>query len=172
MNTKARITAERLRDLLSYDPQTGEFRWVRPTTRSVRVGDVAGSSGPGYVGIFIDGYRYYAHRLAWLHMTGAFPRQQLDHINGDRRDNRFSNLRECSGSQNQQNRAANKANRTGLVGVCLHKRSGKFQAQITVQGKTRALGMFADPQAAHAAYLDAKRAAHKFQPTPQNKAAA
>jgi hypothetical protein len=169
MNQK--LTAERLRQILNYDPGTGVFTWLAPTSRAIRAGSVAGTKGAGYVGIMIDGYRHYAHRLAWLYSSGSLPKGQIDHINGDRRDNRLSNLRECSGSENQQNRPPNRSNKCGLIGVCWHKSSGQWQSQIGVNGKTRSLGMYRTPEAAHQAYLEAKSNLHQFQPMPRKETA-
>jgi hypothetical protein len=100
-------------------------------------------------------------RLAWFYTTGAWPKDQIDHIDGNKSNNRFANLREATPSQNTQNqRRAMRTNKLGILGVILAR--GKFRAQIWFDGKNKFLGYFATAEAAHAAYLAAKR---KFHPT-------
>lgn len=159
------LTAERLRELLSYDCDTGEFRWRKSTTNSVRVGAAAGRSGPkGYRLIKIDCRTWLAHRLAWLYVHGRWPASQIDHINGDKADNRLANLREATAAENQHNKFRAQANNrtSGLLGVCWHKRDRRWVAQIKVGGKVRHIGLFATPEAAHDAYLKAKAELHPF----------
>jgi hypothetical protein len=81
-----------LRELLSYDPKTGMFTWRIRSARRVHIGDVAGGvNGRGYLTIRVDGRQYLAHRLAFLHMTGSWPKKEhIDHINMDRADNRWA----------------------------------------------------------------------------------
>lgn len=110
--------------------------------------------------ITLKGKDYLSHRLAWFYMTGAWPEQEIDHINGVRDDNRFANLREADRQINCQNvRKPYKNNRTGLLGV--KPSLGKFVARIYVDGKERHLGTFKTPGLAHAAYVAAKRELHK-----------
>jgi hypothetical protein len=102
------ITAERLRELFNYDPETGVWRWIARSSpySCICVGDVAGRvGGRGYRGIKIDKREYPAARLAWLYMTGEWPRAEIDHVNGNRVDNRWCNLREASNSQNNANKS-------------------------------------------------------------------
>lgn len=157
MNT---LTQARLQELLHYDPDTGVFTrrvWTGP---NVKVGSVAGCKiRSGHIHIKLCGKRYYAHRLAWLYMTGTWPILSIDHINGIADDNRFSNLRVVTHSVNLQNlRRARKDNRSGMIGV--HERGGKFRATIRVGGKNISLGTFASADAAHDAYVNAKRRLH------------
>lgn len=123
-------------------------------------GDVAGCrTSRGYSVLAVDGVLYRAHRLAWFYVTGAWPQGEVDHINGQRADNRFLNLRVVTGAINSQNRRrANGNSRTGLLGVYPHKTG--FQARIMVSGSRRHLGTFQTAEAAHAAYLAAKRQVH------------
>ena len=89
-----RLTAERLRELLSYSPETGLFYW-RVSKGSVAAGTQAGNPGVrGYIVIRIDGVPHYAHRLAWLHVHGEHPTGEIDHRNNNRADNSISNLRQ------------------------------------------------------------------------------
>lgn len=150
-----------LREILSYDEATGEFRWREDFSRKVKAGDRAGAvSEQGYVRIGIWGTQYRAHRLAWLYVHGEWPPQQIDHINNDRRDNRISNLRLATSEINAQNRrTALPGNSSGLLGVSA---SGKrYVASISHMGKNNYLGRFDDPAEAHAAYVKAKRQLHK-----------
>ena len=153
------LTAERLRELLHYDPETGVFtRLVR--SGPAKVGDVAGTADThGYIQISVDGALYLAHRLAFLWMTGEWPPHQVDHINGVRADNRFANLRPATNAENMQNvRRPYSSNRIGLLGVCRH--GNRFRATIKVDGRCIHLGTFDAPEQAHAAYLAAKRKLH------------
>src|ERR1700719_1662744 len=113
MNILEAIDDDRLRELLSYDPETGVFRWLVRKRQNVKAGDVAGSfDGCGYCKISIDRRAYKAHRLAWLYMTGEWPPAEIDHINMNRADNRFANLRLATRHQNMANQrlyANNKA---------------------------------------------------------------
>lgn len=147
------LTHKRLVEVLRYDPETGLFSWAVKRKKCV-VGVIAGSPrSDGYVLIRIDYARYYAHRLAWLYMTGDWPTAEVDHVDGDASNNRWGNLREATATQNMQNRRMQKNNRIGLKGV---KRSGKrFYAMIQVNGASRYLGTFDTPLMAHGAYREA-----------------
>ena len=159
------VTAERLRELLTYNPETGAFRH-RIIRRGVTCGSVAGSdNGRGYLRISVDGIGYRAHRLAWLYVYGVWPADQLDHINGDQSDNRIVNLREASPDQNQQNRTISKYNKCGIPGVSWDKTAGKWRAAIKVKGKYKSLGRFDSLEAAAKARADGKAKYHTFQPT-------
>lgn len=154
------LTQARLHELLSYDPETGVFAWKKRTGRC-SAGAIAGCQDDrGYVVLSIDGKRYYAHRLAWLYSTGKFPSKIIDHINGEKFDNRIKNLRDVNTQTNLQNlkkaMVTNKS--TGILGV--RKLRGKFLAQITIEGKETHLGTFNSAEDAHAVYLQAKRRFH------------
>ena len=154
------LSVDRLRDVLDYDPDTGIFRWRVTLCRRVRAGAIAGTLGSnGYRATHIDGRRHYSHRLAWLYVTGACPRDQIDHINGIRDDNRFCNLREVDNSANGQNRArADRDSATGLLGVSPHR--SRFRAQIRLNGRQRYLGTYTTAEEAHKAYVGAKLRIH------------
>jgi hypothetical protein len=145
------ITQSQLKESLSYEPSTGVFVW-RKADHGVRPGMTAGSIGSsrGYTVITLNGRRYPAHRLAWLYVNGSFPKDEIDHINGDRSDNRIANLRESTRSGNTRNRR--KFGSTSRhKGVHLLKR-GKWQSQICCDGKRLFLGLYDDEDAAGAAY--------------------
>lgn len=164
---KAELTADRLRFLLRYDANTGEFVWLRQQG-SRKAGDVAGAiKTEGYREIGIDGRLYYAHRLVWLYVFGRWPTEQIDHRNGDESDNRLSNLRECSNAENCQNLGLRKSNKSGLTGVRWDAARSKWAAQIRIDGKITPLGRYQTKEMAHQAYLAAKATAHRFQPTPR-----
>lgn len=160
MKERQDLTAERLRQLLHYDPETGVF--TRPVRVSnCRIGKQAGCLRPdGYRYIGIDGDRYMAHRLAWLYATGQWPAVQIDHINGDRADNRFVNLREATNAENQRNSKRRSDNTSGFKGVHWRRHTGKWLAQIGHNGRLVYLGLFPTAKMAHAAYCEAARRLH------------
>lgn len=141
------LTADRLRELLHYDPETGVFTWLVVMGNNVRVGDVAGSiRWDGYRRIMIDGREYPTHRLAWFFVHGEWPAGDLDHIKNDcradRSDNRLSNLRPATSGQNQSNRRADADGSSSFKGVCWDKRRSKWQSRIRFGGKEIFLGYF------------------------------
>lgn len=157
-------SADRVRELLEYEPETGVFRWKCRRGR-VAAGSVAGSPVVrGYRAISVDNVLYRAHRLAFVLMEGRWPEGDVDHIDGDVSNNRYSNLREASRSQNMQNqrRALSNNKSSGLLGASWHKQTRRWQARITLGGKDRFLGRFDTAEAAHAAYLAAKRQIHSY----------
>jgi HNH endonuclease/AP2 domain len=154
---RPRITRARLRDLLHYDSETGEFRWRKRLSRSTHAGDAAGTpEGSGYRKITIEGRQYAAHQLAWLYMTGKWCSVIIDHRDGDRSNNRWANLRRATQSQNCANRSRHRNNRSGFKGVT-RTDSGRWRAGIQKNGRGYNLGLFATPQEAHAAYAAAAR---------------
>ena len=154
------LTAERLKQLVSYDPETGVFTNSTPR-KKVRVGEVAGAldKSNGYIKLTIDRRHYFAHRLAFLFVTGAWPTGIVDHINGNKTDNKLANLRQGSRELNQQNmRKANNASSSGLLGA--FKKRDKWESKIKVHGKVIRLGAFDTAEQAHHAYVQAKRQHH------------
>ena len=129
------LTQERLKELFTYEPTTGVF------TRKSN-GSVATNIHNGYVRIFIDYKEYRAHRLSYLYMTGEFPVSIVDHINHDKTDNRWSNLREVTHQENCKNMSLYKTNNSGTVGVYFHKRDKQWIACIYTDGKKKHLGCF------------------------------
>jgi hypothetical protein len=152
------ITAERLRELATYEPDTGIFRWKM---RSARTGGGRALPGAafgkhlrnGYMVVIIDCKRYSYHRLAWLYMTGEWPPHPrvIDHINRDKADNRWSNLRLASRSQNARNRAQRKDSGNPYKGI-FQQSDGKWGAQIMLK-----LGTADTPEEAQALYMAAAR---------------
>lgn len=151
----AELTAARLREILSYDPETGAWTWLVRSGGKSTVGSPAGYLDThGYIKISIDNGRYYSHRLAFLYMTGAWPKEHVDHIDRDRANCRWANLREASRSQNLQNMGVTRRNKLGVKGV--HRTpNGRFRAAIHRNGQTRRLGCFLTIEEAAAAYARA-----------------
>jgi hypothetical protein len=144
------VTAERLRQLFKYDPETGLFE------RAGRLRN--GTNTVGYVQFMIDGEMQLGHRMAWLYVHGSLP-NQIDHINGVRHDNRICNLRESSQAQNCGNVRRHRDNKSGFKGVIRSSDGKRWAAQICKDGLRRHLGTFDTPEDAHAAYCEAAKAA-------------
>lgn len=156
------LTQTKLRFLLDYDQTTGVFTWRVNKPPRAKAGDRPMSpTKAGYLRVRIDNHLYYQHRLAWLYVNGTWPSGKIDHINGDVRDNRIGNLRDVDHRTNLQNlRSPHSDNRTGKLGVS-RTEAGKYTASIKVQNKRIRLGRFDSAEAAHEAYLLAKRELHK-----------
>ena len=155
------LTPERVSELFNYDPLTGVLTWKRS-----RGGQVSGSHAGC---ITEDGYRrvttgrrsYLVHRLIWMLVYGAWPTNTIDHINGDKLDNRITNLRDVTRKTNKENmRKPRKDNTVGVLGVHWHKYMKKFQASIRTNGERIHLGTYNTSEEAHQAYLTAKRQLH------------
>lgn len=154
------ITQTRLKELLHYNEETGVFTWkIRCGARAL-AGNAAGSkTSEGYFGLHVKGVSYLSHRLAWLYVNGEFPKDEIDHINGDKSDNRIENLRESTRQGNNQNlRKCQKNSSSGFLGA--YPEGNKFKSVIGYNRKLIYLGLFDTPEEAHAAYLTAKRELH------------
>ena len=167
------VTQSRLKEVLSYDEDTGLFAWKVNKGRLAQAGTTAGSvNSSGYVIIWIDGRQYKASRLAWLYVNGTMPNGIIDHINRVRTDDRIKNLRLASRIENGQNLSPNRANKSGVVGVSWHKRTKRWTAQIMFDGEKIYLGIFKTIEEAAAARSAAKAKYHKFHPEDNNEKAA
>lgn len=143
------LTAAVVRELFSYSHETGIFTRKVSTNNRAKVGEVVGCIRPdGYLCASIGGNLYQLHRLAWLHANGEWPSGQIDHINGDRADNRISNLRDVQHVENGRNQKLGSTNKSGVNGVHWIQARGKWRAAITVNGKNRHLGHFDTLEAA------------------------
>lgn len=135
------LTQKRLKEVLTYDPETGIFRWLITRNNFVQKGHIAGAiNNQGYVVIKIDGVSYQAHRLAWLFAKGKWPDGILDHIDHCEANNSIANLRDILFAENYKNRRRRSDNTSGIAGVQFH--NGKWQARIVVKGKRISLGHF------------------------------
>lgn len=153
------LTQDRLRFLVTYDPETGLFR--RNVTTSARA--MAGAScgdldGKGYMRLRVDHKRYSAHRLAWMYVHGYWPPHEIDHINGIRTDNRICNLRLADTFTNKRNTPAYKNNKSGAKGVSWSATSKKWRARIRIDGREVGLGLHDTVESANAAYSAAAKA--------------
>lgn len=147
------LTSARLKELLSYDPETGLFTWITRPCNRVEVGSVAGYlNQKGYVVIGVGGTEHQAHRLAVLYMGSALSGSQVDHINHNRADNRFCNLRLCTSSQNKANCLVPSNNTSDYKGVWWRKDRRKWEANITKEGTRYRLGLHTCKHEAAKAY--------------------
>jgi len=155
---KTKLTQQRLLDLFVYNQETGKF--IRKINKKGRhAGSEAGcKETQGYIRIQVDGAAYRAHRLAWLYLYGFMPKI-IDHINGDRSDNRIENLREANQRINNQNRRPETNNQSGYIGVS--KSRNKWRATITDKKKSIHIGVFETKELAYQAYLETKRIVHE-----------
>ena len=153
------MNQERLMELLDYNPFAGKFTWrVNGRGKYVRVGATAGTIRKnGYRQIRVDGTIYLASRLAVLWMTGFWPSKLVDHANGIRDDNCWSNLRQADHSTNGANSAPHKRKAVSLKGVCWEPRRRHYVASIYVRGRPHYLGSFNRVEEAHLAYVAAAR---------------
>ena len=155
------LTVDQIRETFDYDANTGVFVWKIRPSKAVKAGDVAGCTEKriGYITIGIAGRIYKAHRLAWLYVYGSWPKGLIDHINGNKADNRICNLRDVFADGNSQNvRKPNRRNKSGFMGVIWFQ--NKWRASMSVNGKSKWLGDYSTPEKAHQIYLEAKRKYH------------
>lgn len=156
------ITQNELKQCLKYDPITGKFTRTK-TSRVSSDGTVGTVQKKGYRSIYVKNKAYAAHRLVWLYVHGCWPKDQIDHINGNRDDNRVENLREVTNSENTRNRR-NPQGSNPYLGVTKKRwRSGfRWCARIMLNGKSKHIGYFKTAEAAKDAYLNMKKELHKI----------
>lgn len=148
------LTQASLKQALQYDPNTGLFLRLTKYNASKK-GSFLGSLQPhGYRTICVNYKKYYAHRLAWLYVFGIFPDEELDHINGDRSDNRIINLRAADRRKNSRNSSLRSDNTSGFKGVTWNRDCNKWLAQIQKEGVHYFLGVFDTIEVAAMAYDD------------------
>jgi len=161
MKIKKDIDVETLKKSLIYYPDTGIFIRINSKSNSALNGSVAGSKDRyGYIKIRVEGVLYLAHRLAWLYVYGTHPKNYIDHINMIVDDNRISNLREATGTQNQFNKPHQSNSKSGIRGVSFDAESGKWKAQIGVNKTRVTIGRFKDINEAKEAYNDYAKKLH------------
>ena len=157
-----KLTQERLKQVVSFEPTTGIFIRILKAKRAVVGKELGYKKSNGYIALSIDGQKYFAHRIAWLYVYGEFPKHDIDHIDGDRTNNKIKNLRDVSRTENLQNLKIAKSHNksTGVLGAYLHN-CGKFMSRIKVNKKDVYLGLFDTVEQAQQAYLTAKQQFHK-----------
>lgn len=161
MRAREKPTIERLRELVSYDPETGSVIWRMTRGGTARKGSVAGHINyHGYLSINFNNYHVLAHMVAWALHYGEWPSMHIDHINCVKTDNRICNLRLATIQENARNRDKSKCNTSGFKGVSFFKGNGKYAANIGINRKKVFLGYFDEPEQAAAAYNAAVQAHH------------
>lgn len=161
MDAKKPITPKRLREVLNYNPDTGLLTWRIRRGKSTPAGKIAGSlNHDGYIHVRVDKLPALAHRIAWVLMTGRWPKNQLDHRDRNRANNRWANLRLATASQNQANTGLSSRNTSGRKGVTWVKSRNKWQATIRVDGRHLHIGFFDSLAVASAAYQEVARNHH------------
>ena len=137
---EAAIVASDIKDWISYNPKTGEFKWIK-SRGTIKAGSVTGATSPeGYIIIGFNGARLRAHRLAWFYTYGVFPSGVIDHIDNNKANNRIRNLRDVSHAENSQNRANSAHWLGGYVSASKNKcksrnidrRKGRYQVRVTL----------------------------------------
>jgi hypothetical protein len=154
------ITQEELKKLMKYNPDNGHFtRLTHSKTSKARIGDIYGSVNKtrGYISMRIEGKLEEGHRLAWLYMTGSFSTLQIDHINGNRADNRWLNLREVTKTDNRKNSKIASSNTSGITGVTWVHKLNKWILRINDNGKRITIGYYTDLEEAKVARELAKK---------------
>lgn len=166
---------DELRKILRYDPYSGHLYWLpRPdsmfsTTKAANIWNKRYANKEALSALDKDGYKYgcvfgrkyRSHRIIWMIMTGSTPKEQIDHINCIKIDNRWSNLREATCSENMRNKRIQPRNTSGYKGAYLHKASGKWISRITINKNVIYLGQYDCPIDAHNAYIEAAKIHHK-----------
>ena len=155
-----KLTQERLKELVHYDPETGIFTRKVKLNNSTPLGEITNNLFKGYLRFRVCGEYYLAHRLAWLYMTGDWPKEYIDHINCVRDDNRWENLREANRSQNNSNVKPRKNSLSKYKGVSWHKKNASWRARISVNNNSIALGYFSSELEAAKAYNEAAKKYH------------
>jgi len=155
------LTQTELKRLVTYDPLTGQFMRIAGKRAGTFTGTVVTN---GYVHVYINGQIYKGHRLAWLYTHGNWPKNQIDHINNIRSDNRIDNLRDVTCAINHQNRRRRTNSKSGFLGVTWHKRERKWQAYIEINAKAKHLGLFKCLGQAFRARVTAEKLYHPDRP--------
>ncbi len=153
---------EQVKREVHYDPETGVFTRLQKTCRTPAGAIATFGRGDGYLRVNVCGRTVYAHRLAWFYMTGELPSAQIDHRDRNPSNMAFANLREATCAQNNQNKMKPKGDRSGYIGVSLHKQSGLWRARINLAGKTLLNSYHKTAEEARDAYLASKPVLHTF----------
>lgn len=163
------LTHDLAMEYLAYNPDTGEILRSKKTSPKTHVGqDACGMHSSGYLRVTVLGHRELAHRVAWLLHYGEWPKNKIDHRNGNRKDNRIRNLRESTTAENNQNMAGWPKSSSKFVGVSWDSSRSKWKAAITSGLKSKFLGRYDTEEEAYSAYCKAKAELHYFQPVPRD----
>lgn len=161
------MTPDKVKDIFDYNQETGELIWKKRPDLTDRwnnkmPGKIAGTTTHGKIVVRVNKRHYFAHRLIWAIVYGDWPINDIDHIDHDPTNNRISNLRQATRSENIHNRRRNKNNTSGFKGVVFDKRRQKWRSEIMISGKRRFLGYFGSPEDAHKAYILSASPIEKF----------
>jgi hypothetical protein len=155
------MTPQDLREIFSYDPETGELRWKTRVSLRFHIGELVGSiDSHGYRRVTVRGRHLKCHRIAWAMVHGEWPAEQVDHVDGNRANNAIANLREATNAQNNWNINHRSLGASGYRGVQWNKADKRWRASITVNKRTIYLGQFKTAEEASRAYLAAKATHH------------
>lgn len=156
------ITQDYVKKFYIYEPDTGNFIWAVHRHGSKGVGSVAGKTDShGYIQIRLNGKSHLAHRIAFIYMTGLAPHdKEIDHVDGVRNNNSWSNLRACNRRQNQQNKIFISDSATGIRGVFKRKNKNAYDVVVSVGGKNRYFGRFPDLEFAELVAIEARNKYH------------
>jgi hypothetical protein len=156
-----KIDADEVRRLLAYDPTTGRFFNAVNRRRARKGAPAEIEHNAGYRCVSIGGQKHLSHRLVWLYLHGEWPSGDIDHIDGDKQNNRPSNLRDVPRMVNTQNvRSARANNASGLLGATFCRQTGRWASTIRINGVKTHIGRFDTAEQAHAAYMRAKQQHH------------
>ena len=149
MKPKPLPKQENVANFIAYDLESGLATWRQSPARNIKAGSSVGTIHRGYLVARFQGKSYPLHRLCWLLATNQDPGDlMVDHVDGNKLNNAFSNLRLCSNAQNGMNRGATKANKLGIKGVCWDAKASRYKAHIQINGKKKHIGNYADLESA------------------------
>ena len=155
-DNKKPLTQEYLKSILDYNSDTGIFTWKVNKSKRAKVGNIAGWEYNGYREIEINNKKYKAHRLAWLYVNGKIPKNLIDHIDGDRSNNKISNLREATHQENSENYKIPKTNKSGVKNVSWYKNLNKWVVSISIRKTKKTIGYFDDIELAELVAIETR----------------
>lgn len=158
------LTQARLKEFFHYNLDNGLFTRIKTAGCSAKGWVVGTHHADGYLSIEIDKKGYLLHRLAWMYVYGEFPKNEIEHIDGNRNNNKWNNLRHASNLENTQNMKVYSTNKSGYTGVIFRKTESKWLAKIDFNKKRYYLGRFETAELASEAYKEAKKRLHTFNP--------
>jgi len=150
------LTQEYLKSILNYNLDTGIFTWKVNKSQRTKIGDFAGWLSDGYIRIEINKKQYYAHRLAWLYINGETPKNLIDHIDGNKSNNKIYNLREATYQKNSENYKTPKTNKSGVKNVSWYKKLNKWVVSISIKNIKKTVGYFDDLELAELVAIEVR----------------